>query len=82
MFKNGYTYYYTTIQHFGDAKGLVRNHCYDIAIENVVGFGTPVWNEGHVITPEKPTDETAVNLSARINILAWHIVSQDVTLGN
>ena len=82
MFKDGYTYYYTTIQHFGKAKGLVRNHCYDIAIENVVGFGTPVWNEGHVITPEKPTDETAVNLSARINILAWHIVSQDVTLGN
>ena len=86
MFKDGYTYYYTTIKHFGATGkpaefGLVRNHCYDIAIENVVGFGTPVWNEGHVITPEKPTDETAVNLSARINILAWHIVSQDVTLG-
>ena len=80
IWKDGKTYYYTTISHFGNSKGMVRNHCYQILIDSVKGFGTPVYEPGFVITPEKPVDSEAVNLSARINILQWHLVNQNVTL--
>lgn len=80
IWKDGKTYYYTTISHFGNSKGMVRNHCYQILIDSVKGFGTPVYEPGFVITPEKPVDSEAVNLSARINILQWHLVKQNVTL--
>ena len=80
IWKDGRTYYYTTISHFGNSKGMVRNHCYQILIDSVKGFGTPVYEPGFVITPEKPVDSEAVNLSARINILQWHLVNQTVTL--
>ena len=80
IWKEGKTYYYTTISHFGNSKGMVRNHCYQILIDSVKGFGTPVYEPGFVITPEKPVDSEAVNLSARINILQWHLVNQNVTL--
>ena len=82
--ENGYglAYYYTTISHFGDAKGIVRNHIYDINITTIAGLGTPVYNPGGTITPEEPEDNEALNLSARINILTWHVVQNDVTLGN
>ena len=80
IWKEGKTYYYTTISHFGNSKGMVRNHCYQILIDSVKGFGTPVYESDFVITPEKPVDSKAVNLSARINILQWHLVNQNVTL--
>ena len=85
MWTNGYTYYYTTIKHFGSentpgAYGIVRNHVYDIKIDGITGFGTPVYEPGQIITPEKPEEDVALNLSARINILSWHLVSQNVTL--
>lgn len=80
IWKDGKTYYYTTISHFGNSKGMVRNHCYQILIDSVKGFGTPVYESDFVITPEKPVDSEAVNLSARINILQWHLVNQNVTL--
>jgi hypothetical protein len=85
MWTNGYAYYYTTIKHFGaEGKtgeyGMVRNHVYDIKIDGITGFGTPVYEPGQIITPEKPEEDVALNLSARINILAWHLVSQNVTL--
>lgn len=85
MWADGHTYYYTTIKHFGAVGttgeyGIVRNHVYDIKIDGITGFGTPVYKENEIITPEKPEEDVALNLSARINILAWHLVSQNVTL--
>lgn len=80
IWKDGKTYYYTTISHFGSSTGMVRNHCYQILIDSVKGFGTPVYESDFVITPEKPVDSEAVNLSACINILQWHLVNQNVTL--
>lgn len=76
----GYTYYYITVEHYGTAKGIVRNHCYDIKIDKVGGLGTPVYNPDMVITPEKPEDQDALNLAARVNILSWHLVNQNVVL--
>lgn len=81
MWQEGYSYYYMNIAHFGDtATGLVRNHCYDFTIEGVKGFGTPVYDPSHVITPEKPQEQEALNLAAQINILSWSLVQQNVTL--
>ena len=72
-------YYYMDIKHLGTAVGLVRNHLYDITIDGIQGLGTPVYNPEKVITPEKPESDESF-ISARINILAWRVVSQNVTL--
>lgn len=81
VWTEGYTYYYTNIKHFGDATGMVRNHVYDVTINAITGLGTPVYNPGHIITPEEPEKQEALNIAARINILSWHVVSQNVSLG-
>lgn len=80
MWTSGYTYYYTTIQHFGKSYGMVRNHVYDITINSITGLGTPVYNPGLVITPEITDNVEALNLAAQINILSWHLVEQGVAL--
>lgn len=80
MWLEGKTYYYTDIKHFGEAIGMVRNHVYDIKLTKIMGFGTPVFNPEHIITPEKPDEQEAANIAAQINILSWHVVSNDVTL--
>lgn len=82
MWNDGYTYYYKNIAHFGSSYGMVRNHIYDIKVTSVSGFGTPVYDDSYVITPEITVDYEATNLAAQINILSWHVVSQDVVLGN
>lgn len=80
MWTEGKTYYYTDIKHFGEAIGMVRNHVYDIKLTKIMGFGTPVYNPDHVIIPERPDEQEAANLAAQINILSWHVVSNEVTL--
>lgn len=90
MWNEGHTYYYLNIKHIGynadateqpdGAYGIVRNHCYDVTINGITGLGTPVFDDSKVITPEKPEHQEALNLAAQINILSWHLVSQEVTL--
>lgn len=80
IWKEGMAYYYIDIQHFGETKAMVRNHCYDITIDKIKGFGTPVFDPEQIIIPEKPEDSEAMNLAARINILSWHLVKQNVIL--
>lgn len=81
VWKDGHSYYYTNINHFGTATGMVRNHVYKVNIEAMHGLGTPVFEDGHIITPEKPEKQEALNIAAKINILSWHVVSQNVSLG-
>lgn len=81
VWTEGYTYYYTNIKHFGNATGMVRNHVYKVKIEAITGLGTPVYNPELIITPEEPEEQEALNIAAKINILSWHVVSQDVSLG-
>ena len=81
VWTEGYTYYYTNIQHFGSATGMVRNHVYEVTISAITGLGTPVYNPAHIITPEEPEEQEALNIAAQINILSWHVVSQSVSLG-
>lgn len=82
----GKCYFYVDIEHFGKKdgnvlKGLVRNHQYEISINSITGWGTPVdLGIGGGIEPEDPTDNSYV--AATINILKWKVVEQDVDLGN
>lgn len=81
---DGATYYYTPIQHLGDAGrlgeyGIVRNHSYQVTIQNIKGFGTPVYNPDQEIDPMIPSDENTY-LAASIKVLSWRVVSSTVDL--
>lgn len=88
IWKDGMTYYYVDINHFGtdengDAlKGIVRNHIYDLKLNSLKGIGIPVFNPEQPIIPSKPGDDEYFYLAARINILKWKVVSQDVDFNN
>ena len=74
-------YYYVNIEHNATTGvyGLVRNHWYQLTLTKLRGLGTPVYDPTKVIITEKPeTDESFI--AAQINVLAWRMVNQDVTL--
>jgi hypothetical protein len=84
IWKEG-AYYYTPIRHLGTTGstgefGMVRNHLYDVTISAVQGLGTPVYDADKTITPEKPEEDQFSYIAAKINVLAWRVVSQEVTL--
>ena len=81
---DGATYYYTPIKHLGDAGklgeyGIVRNHSYQVTIQNIKGFGTPVYDPKKEIDPMVPSDENTY-LAASIKVLSWRVVSSKVDL--
>ena len=78
--KEGRAYYYTDVAHLGKAKGIVRNHYYQIDVKTIKGFGTPVYDPNSEFVPVVPED-TQTYLAARINVLSWRIVKQTVDLG-
>lgn len=83
VWKNGMTYYYYEIVHNGigesSTKGVVRNHVYKTKVTKIVGLGTPVYDPTQIIYPEKPKPNDHY-IAAQINILSWHIVSNDYQL--
>lgn len=81
---DGATYYYTPIKHLGDAGklgeyGIVRNHSYQVTIQNIKGFGTPVYDPDKVIDPMIPSDDNTY-LAASVKVLSWRVVSSNVDL--
>lgn len=70
----GTTSYYVNIAHMGGLYGVIRNHIYDYTFENVVGLGVP-GND-----PKNPDPETDTYLAARVYVLNWHVVSNNVVL--
>ena len=81
----GKAYYYVPIKHIGTTGnlgeyGVVRNHFYKINLTGLTGFGTPVYNPNTVIDPTVPSYDNTY-LAARIKVLQWRIVKQDVNLG-
>lgn len=81
----GKTYYFIPIKHLGTDNtiaeyGIVRNHIYDVKVKNIAGFGTPVCLPDEVIIPTMPEDQSTY-LAARINVLQWRVVPQEVNLG-
>lgn len=82
--KDGMTYYYMPISHLGSdntrAKyGIVRNHLYDINVTDMSGFGSPVNNPTEIIIPTVPVENNSY-VAAKINVLQWRVVSQNVKL--
>lgn len=81
VWKSGMTYYYDEIKHLPGCSdpSVVRNHAYKITINNIAGFGTPVYNPGDIIYPEKP-EENDHYIAAKINILSWRVVNNSYDL--
>ncbi len=84
IWKEGMTYYYADVKHLGTPGsvgeyGIVRNHCYNIAIKGVNGWGTPIYDPEQQVVPAKPTDKETY-IAAEINVLSWRVVSYDATL--
>ena len=78
--KDGMAYYHTGVEHLGTAKGIVRNHFYQIDVNTIKGFGTPVYNPDSKFEPVDP-QEVKTYIAAKINVLSWRVVSQSVNLG-
>lgn len=77
VWKNGQTYYYYEIKHLQDGQnGVVRNHIYRTRVTKIAGLGTPVYDPTKVIYPEKP-DANDHYIAAEVDVLSWHIVSND-----
>lgn len=81
---DGATYYYTPIKHLGEAGklgeyGIVRNHSYQVTIQNIQGFGTPVYDPKKEIDPMIPSDDNTY-LAASVKVLSWRVVSSKVDL--
>lgn len=85
VYKNGMTYYWLDIKHLGaEGKtaeyGIVRNHVYKVNINDITGYGTPVYDgTSDFINLEKPED-IVTYVSAQINILSWRVVENDYDL--
>jgi hypothetical protein len=85
IYKDGMTYYYTDIRHFGSAGsaseyGVVRNHVYKVNISDINGFGTPVYDSDlDVTTPERPMN-TNTYVAAQVRILSWKVVKNDYSV--
>lgn len=82
VWKSGMTYYYHEIDHLAESanKGVVRNHIYAVNVTAIAGLGTPVYDPEQVIYPELP-DPNSHYIAARINILSWRVVTNNVQLG-
>lgn len=80
VWNEGMAYYYADIKHLGTATGVVRNHSYGFNVTAIEGLGTPVYNgDQNVEEPVTPSD-TESFISARINVLTWKLVNQNVIL--
>ena len=88
LYTNGQTYYFIDIEHLGTAAakyGVVRNHVYQIDIESIKGYGSPVYNGfGYIVdfpdVPEYPEEDDGSYVAAKINILSWKVVQQGVNI--
>lgn len=83
--KDGKAYYFIPIRHLGTDPtkvgyyGIVRNHVYSINIQNMYGFGTPVYDPDKTIDPTIPSNDVTY-LAARINVLSWRVVKYNADL--
>lgn len=93
-YKDGNMYYCIPIEHLRGGKvsftnagetnveeadyGVVRNHSYLLTITEVKNLGSAVYDTGEPIVP--PTTTPTYHIGAKINILAWKLVKQDVKL--
>ena len=88
-YKEGMCYYYVEIDQTPVAvdrgytggkefKGVVRNHIYDLTLNSIKGVGTNVFDPDQIIIPQQPDEDELWYLAAKINVLSWRIVGQNV----
>jgi len=91
FWNDGMCYYYANIEHHKTLaedgttvtelhEGVIRNHIYNLNLQSIKGVGVPVFNPTQDIYPKRPDEENLFYLAARINILKWKIVNQNVNL--
>lgn len=88
-FKEGYCYYQIPIEQPAPTPsengqtnaiyGIVRNHSYHLNLQNVTNIGDPIFDYDQPLEPI-PGKETYYYMGAKINVLEWRDVTQDVTL--
>lgn len=84
LYTNGETFYYVDIKHLGASGsaaeyGIVRNHVYNITISTIGGYGSPVYTGVSFLEYPQITEQDSY-VSAKINILSWRLVSQEVDI--
>lgn len=84
LYKNGETFYYVDIKHLGAPNsvaefGIVRNHVYNITINSIRGYGSPVYTGVSFLEYPQITEQESY-VSAKINILSWRLVNQTVDI--
>lgn len=96
-YKEGKAYFYVPIRHLATAPtgnqtwapgsfGVVRNHSYVITVDGFADLSFKTLGKGirepedPIVPPSDPNDKFGIK--ANINVLAWRVVSQNVTLGN
>ena len=86
LYKGGETLYYVDIRHLANtldkvgSYGIVRNHSYNLAINSIKGYGSPVYTGSQFIEEYPTTPDQQTYVSAKINILSWRLVSQEVDI--
>ena len=90
-YDGGLMYYIIPIEHLNNAGvaenetipeakyGVVRNHHYVVTIDKLEKIGKGIFVGNEKIVPGYPDDDTYY-VGAKINILSWKIVSQNVEL--
>lgn len=84
LYTNGETFYYVDIKHLGAPNsvaeyGIVRNHVYNITINSIRGYGSPVYTGVSFLEYPQITEQESY-VSAKINILSWRLVNQTVDI--
>lgn len=85
--KGGKAFYTVLIEHYGEVAdgtatkpvegsyGLVRNHTYRISISKIAGLASGINDENDPLIP-MPDEVTKFEVSAHLNVLAWHVITQ------
>ena len=88
LYNDGQTYYFVDIEHLGADKnkpayyGVVRNHVYQVDINSIKGYGSPIYDgqDFTVEQPEYPEEYDDTYVAAKINVLSWKVVKQTVDI--
>ena len=91
LYEDGQTFYFVDVKHLPvgiDTQkqgeyGIVRNHIYNVKINSIGGYGSPIYiGDSYIKDPEYPIDPTDEGsfVSAEVRILSWRLVDQFVDI--
>lgn len=83
-YKDGKCYYQIPIEHLSSKDnaefyGIVRNHSYVLTISDITGIGGAVYDPDKEL-PLIPGKDKNYYMAAKLNILAWKVVTQSAVL--